>query len=95
MIGLFYGVGIWNSFFNAILYLNDSQMWPIQVVLRQYVLQGSALASAVDLDPNQPPPPAQTIQMAVVVIATVPILLVYPFLQKHFTKGVLTGAIKG
>jgi putative aldouronate transport system permease protein len=46
-------------------------------------------------DPSQPPPPAQTIQMAVVVIATVPILMVYPFLQRYFTKGVLAGAIKG
>lgn len=95
VISLFYGVGIWNSFFNAILYINDSTKWPIQVVLRQYVLQGSALASAAQFDPNQPPPPAQTIQMAIVVVATVPILLVYPFLQKYFTKGVLTGAIKG
>lgn len=95
VVALFYGVEHWNAFFNATLYLNDAQKWPIQLVLRQYVLQGSALASAVNIDPNQPPPPAQTIQMAVVVIATVPILLVYPFLQKYFTKGVLTGAIKG
>ena len=95
VISLFYGVGIWNSFFNAILYLNDATKWPIQVVLRQYVLQGSALTSAAQLDPNQPPPPPQTIQMAIVVVATVPILLAYPFLQKYFTKGVLTGAIKG
>lgn len=95
VIALFYGVDIWNAFFNAILYLNDASKWPIQLVLRQYVLQGSSLASAVNLDPNQPPPPAQSIQMAVVVMATVPILLVYPFLQKYFAQGVLTGAIKG
>jgi putative aldouronate transport system permease protein len=95
VVALFYGVDIWNSFFNAILYLNDASKWPIQLVLRQYVLQGSALASAAELNPNQPPPPAQTIQMAIVVLATVPILLVYPFLQRYFTRGVLTGAIKG
>jgi len=95
VIALFYGVGHWNDFFAATLYLNDAHKWPIQLVLRQYVLQGSALASAVNIDPNQPPPPVQTIQMAVVVIATVPILIVYPFLQKYFTKGVLSGAIKG
>ena len=94
VVALFYGVDIWNAFFNAILYLNDASKWPIQLVLRQYVLQGSALASAVNLDPNQAPPPGQSIQMAVVVLATVPILLVYPFLQKYFSKGVLTGAIK-
>jgi putative aldouronate transport system permease protein len=95
VIALFYGVDIWNAFFNAILYLNDASMWPVQLVLRQYVLQGSALASALTLDPNQPPPPAQTIQMAIVVVATLPILLVYPFLQRYFAGGVLTGAIKG
>jgi len=95
VIALFYAVGTWNQWFNAILFLSDTAKWPIQVVLRQYVIQGSALASAAQFNPNQPPPPAQTIQMAIVVVATVPILLVYPFLQKYFTRGVLTGAIKG
>jgi putative aldouronate transport system permease protein len=95
VIALFYGVDIWNAFFNAVLYINDASMWPVQLVLRQYVLQGSALASAITLDPNQPPPPAQTVQMAIVVVATVPILVVYPFLQRYFTRGVLSGAIKG
>lgn len=95
VVALFYGVGHWNDFFAATLYLNDASKWPIQLVLRQYVLQGSALASAINIDPDQPPPPVQTIQMAVVVIATVPILIVYPFLQKYFTRGVLSGAIKG
>ncbi len=95
VVALFYGVAHWNDFFAATLYLNDAHKWPIQLVLRQYVLQGSALTSAVNLDPNQPAPPTQTIQMAVVVIATVPILIVYPFLQRYFTRGVLTGAIKG
>jgi putative aldouronate transport system permease protein len=95
VIALFYGVAHWNDFFAATLYLQDTDKWPIQLVLRQYVLQGGALASAVDLDPNQTPPPLHTVQMAVVVVATVPILLVYPFLQKYFTQGVLSGAIKG
>lgn len=95
VIALFYAVAHWNVFFNAILYIRDTNMWPIQIVLNQYVLQGSLLGSATELDPTQPPPPPQTIQMAVVVIATVPILLVYPLLQKYFTRGVLSGAIKG
>jgi len=95
VIALFTGVGLWNTFFNAILYLNDSAKWPIQVVLRQYVLEGSTITSAADFAPGQPPPPAESLQMAMVVLATVPILLVYPFLQKYFAKGVLTGAIKG
>jgi len=94
VVALFYAVAHWNLFFNAILYVRDTNMWPIQVVLNQYVLQGSILG-ATEYDPSAPPPPPQTIQMAVVVVATVPILLVYPFLQKYFTKGVLSGAIKG
>ncbi len=95
VVALFYGVAMWNTFFNAILYLNDPTMWPIQVTLRQYVLEQTSITSAADFPPGQPPPPAESIQMAMVVIATVPILLVYPFLQKYFTKGVLTGAVKG
>jgi len=95
VIALFYGVAHWNEFFAATLYLSDADKWPVQLVLRQYVVQGSSLAAFVTPDPTQPPPPPQTIQMAVVVIATVPILLVYPFLQRYFTQGVLSGAIKG
>jgi putative aldouronate transport system permease protein len=94
VVALFYGVGHWNEFFSAVLYLNDASKWPVQLVLRQYVLMSTPIAETV-VDPMRPPPPAQTIQMAVLVVATVPILLVYPFLQKYFTKGVLTGAIKG
>jgi putative aldouronate transport system permease protein len=93
VVALFYAVGIWNSFFNAILYINDTSKWPVQLVLRQYVLQGSTVNTA-DFTQSSPLPP-QTLQMAIVVIATVPILVVYPFLQKYFTRGVLTGAIKG
>jgi ABC-type glycerol-3-phosphate transport system permease component len=95
VVALFYAVSIWNSFFNAVLYLQDTTKWPIQLVLRQYVLQGSDIATAADTASNQPLPPARTLQMAIVVVATVPILIVYPFLQKYFTRGVLTGAIKG
>jgi putative aldouronate transport system permease protein len=91
-IGLFYGVDHWNSFFDAILYINDTTLWPVQLVLRQFVLQGAVIQDVVV---NQQPPPPITIQMAVVVLATIPILVVYPFLQKYFTKGVLTGSIKG
>jgi putative aldouronate transport system permease protein len=95
VIALFYAVGYWNDFFNALLYLNDSSMWPVQLVLRQYVLQGTPLGD-VQMNPllGEPPPP-QSFQMAIVVLGTLPILLVYPLLQRYFTKGVLTGAIKG
>ena len=95
VIALFYAVSYWNAFFNALLYLNDSGKWPLQLVLRLYVLQGAPLPGTVALSPDMAPPPTQSVQMAVVVIALVPILLVYPFLQRYFTRGVLTGAIKG
>lgn len=94
VIALFYAVGYWNVFFNAMIYLNDTSKWPIQVVLNQFVVQNSDInAMALD-NPDRPPPPAQAVQMAVIVLATLPILVVYPFVQKYFTKGVLTGAIK-
>jgi putative aldouronate transport system permease protein len=93
VIALFYGVAYWNDFFNALIYLNDTGKWPVQLVLNQYVLQGSPLTQLQN--PSSTPPPAESVQMAVVVLATLPILLVYPFIQRHFTKGVLTGAIKG
>jgi len=93
VVALFYGVALWSDYFNPLLYLNDTAMWPIPLVLRLYVLQGQALTGAEQV--GQPLPPAATIQMAVVVIATVPILIVYPFLQRYFAQGVLSGAIKG
>ncbi|MYT75360.1 MULTISPECIES: carbohydrate ABC transporter permease [unclassified Streptomyces] len=92
VVGLFYAVSYWNAFFNALIYLSDSAKWPLQLVLRTYVLQGSTL---VDTGGDSAAPPAQSIQMAVVMIAVVPILLAYPFVQRHLTKGVLTGAVKG
>ena len=93
VIALFYAVAIWNEYFNALLYLNDAAMWPVQLVLRQYVLVGSPLADLHGV--SEVPPPAESIRMAVVVLGTLPIVLVYPFLQRYFTRSVLTGAIKG
>lgn len=95
VIALFYGVGYWNSFFEAMLYLNEPRMWPIQLILRQYVLQAEPLGDVAAREQTQVHLTPETIQMTVLVLATVPILLVYPFLQRFFTKGVLTGAIKG
>ncbi|HEX4214579.1 MAG TPA: carbohydrate ABC transporter permease [Candidatus Dormibacteraeota bacterium] len=95
VIGLFYAVSYWNAFFQALLYLNNTAMWPLQLVLRLYVLQGEPLPGSTIANEAGVPPPAESIQMAVVVIATIPILIVYPFLQRYFSRGVLTGAIKG
>ncbi|MDT7754089.1 MAG: putative aldouronate transport system permease protein [Pseudonocardiales bacterium] len=93
VIGLFYAVSYWNAFFSALLYLNDSKLWPLQLVLRTYVINDTQLGSA-ELGTERLPPQA-SIQMAILVISIVPILIVYPFLQRHFAKGVLTGAVKG
>ncbi|MFE2752095.1 carbohydrate ABC transporter permease [Actinosynnema sp. NPDC059335] len=99
VIALFYGVGYWNAFFNAFLYLNSNDKWPLQLVLRTYVLQGQSIpgASAVDstLTGTGGVVATLAIKMAVIVLAVVPVLVVYPFVQKHFTKGVIVGAIKG
>jgi putative aldouronate transport system permease protein len=93
---LFYAVGHWNNFFSALLYINDPAKWPLQVMLRQIVLLSQAAAGDINaMDPNFVKPPEQSIKMAVIVVGTIPILLVYPFLQKHFAKGVLIGSVKG
>ncbi|OME93133.1 ABC transporter permease [Paenibacillus lautus] len=89
---LFYAVNHWNTFLSAILYINDSSKWPIQVLLRQIVILSEKGLS--DLS-EAPPPPSKIINMAVIVFSTAPILAVYPFLQKHFAKGVLLGSVKG
>lgn len=94
VIGLFYAVGYWNSFFNALIYLQDQAKWPLTLVMRTYVLQNAQLAQA-DLGASDVLAPQPALQMAILVIAIAPILIVYPFLQKHFTTGMLTGAVKG
>ena len=88
--GLFYAVGHWNNYFGALLYLEDSTKFPFQLVLRNIVMQ----TAETQTDPNALIP-EDTLKMAVIVIGTVPILIVYPFLQKHFTAGVMVGAVKG
>ncbi|NUS13662.1 MAG: carbohydrate ABC transporter permease [Streptomyces sp.] len=98
VVALFYAVGYWNSFFNVMLYMpTDSQKWPLQYVLLTYVNRGVGLPGSVNAGFGSAH--AQTaplsLQMAVVVLTLIPLLIVYPFVQKHFRTGVLTGAIKG
>jgi len=91
-ISLFYAVTYWNTYLSAILYIDSAHMWPIQVWLRQVVVLASGLDGSTTEDV---PPPDQAVKMAVIIVATIPIMLVYPFLQKHFAKGALLGSIKG
>ena len=94
--GLFYAVGHWNSYFSAMIYLTDNKMYPLQLILRQIIITAEASASDMTLmDPDFVEPPKESIKMAVIVVATVPIMCVYPFLQKYFVKGVMVGALKG
>ena len=92
--GLFYAVSHWNSYFTGLLYINTPSKWPIQVLLRQIVVVNDNTALLEQQGFIQAPP-AETIQMAAILLATVPILIVYPFLQKHFAKGVMLGSVKG
>ncbi|MEK3916742.1 carbohydrate ABC transporter permease [Paenibacillus sp. FSL H7-0331] len=91
---LFYAVGHWNAFFNALLYINDSAKFPIQVWLRQIVILSQTGIGDSANSFEGAIPPGKTIQMSVTVVSTVPILIVYPFLQRHFAKGVLLGSVK-
>ncbi|MFJ2704421.1 carbohydrate ABC transporter permease [Streptomyces sp. NPDC087428] len=94
VVGLFIAVGYWNNYFGPLLYLTDQDKWPLQLVMRSFVLQNHVTSNSA-ATPGQSAPPAQSVQMALVVIATLPILCAYPFLNKHMSKGMLTGAIKG
>jgi putative aldouronate transport system permease protein len=94
VIALFYAVGYWNSWFNIMLFMpSDSSKWPLQMVLYDYLTQNSQMVSAAS--GFQGSTPTLALQMAVVTITIIPVLIVYPFVQKHFTKGVLLGAVKG
>ncbi|OPH50119.1 ABC transporter permease [Paenibacillus ferrarius] len=89
-IGLFYMVGHWNEFFQAIMFVTDRHLFPLQVVIREILIM-----SQQPLENAENILPTETMQMAAVVTACLPIILVYPFIQKHFTKGMLMGSIKG
>ncbi|GID92975.1 carbohydrate ABC transporter permease [Amorphoplanes digitatis] len=93
VVGLFYAVGYWNTWFNALLYIDDNEKFPIQRVLQSYILAGQAPQQSGAVTATLPPTLA--IKMAVVVVTVAPIALVYPFVQRHFTRGVIVGAVKG
>ena len=92
VITLYYSVEVWNSWFTAMIYLRKKYLYPLQLVLREILIMNNvgAMASGGDNEAV-----AETVQYAVMIVATLPILLVYPFLQKYFVKGVMVGAVKG
>lgn len=94
---LFYSVGHWNSYFNALIYLKDKEMYPLQLVLREILVQNSMEIGTVNdrtlMEQRQLL--AESIKYAAIIIASIPVLILYPFLQKYFVKGIMIGSIKG
>ncbi|MFC4101574.1 carbohydrate ABC transporter permease [Paenibacillus xanthanilyticus] len=102
VMALFYGVGNWNSYFSALIYLNDAAKYPLQLVLRQIlVLQemgaqgGGAIDASTAAAMNTKAEIAALVRYAVIIVATLPVILIYPFLQRYFVQGVMIGSIKG
>jgi putative aldouronate transport system permease protein len=89
-VGLFYAVGHWNEFFQAIMYINDSEKYPLQVILRNIL--ASSMMPPMDAEDVLP---SESLQMSAVVLSALPIIVVYPFVQKYFTQGMLLGSVKG
>ena len=97
VITLYYGVVHWNSYMNALLYINDANLKPLQLVLREMLISTKALSVLVQGDAavEQQSKMVNSMQYAVIVVATVPMLIAFPFVQKYFVKGVMIGAVKG
>ena len=97
-IGLFYAVGIWNAFFTPFLYLDKQELYPLQLILRDIVMQGSNVN--MKLMTNQTLERdkfvvEEALKYSAIIVSMLPVIIVYPFLQKYFVKGVMIGAIKG
>ena len=92
---LFYAVGHWNEYFNALIYLKDRSRMPLQVILREILLQNQELAAGDGTGLYEKMMAAETMKYAIIIVASVPVICMYPFVQKHFVKGVMVGAIKG
>ena len=96
VIVLFYAVGHWNAFFNAVLYLRNQDLFPLQIVLRDILLQNSLEAVGGDLTGMyEKVMRGETMKYALIIVASLPVILIYPFVQKYFVKGIMVGAIKG
>jgi putative aldouronate transport system permease protein len=91
---LFYGVGHWNAFFSALVYLRDRDLYPLQLVLREILISSNVQNMTTDVASGDVQAIGETIKYATIIVATVPILFVYPYLQRYFVKGVTIGAIK-
>lgn len=96
VLTLYYAVSHWNAYFNAFLYLNNRALYPLQLFLREILIQNSVSVS--DLDPElmeKQASMAEILKYSLIIVASAPVLAVYPFVQKYFIKGVMIGSIKG
>ncbi|WP_123043353.1 carbohydrate ABC transporter permease [Cohnella candidum] len=92
---LFYAVGHWNSFFNALIYIRHENLYPLQLVLREILLIGQNADADGNVGMEGKVLLAESIKYAVIIISSLPVLIMYPFVQRHFVKGVMIGSIKG
>lgn len=95
VIFLYYLVGHWNSWFNASIFLQDAKLYPLQLILRNILIQNdtSSMTEGASLDQVQAV--GEAVKYAIIVVATLPVMCIYPFLQKYFAKGAMIGAVKG
>lgn len=94
---LFYAIGHWNAYFNAFLYLDDRKLFPLQLVLRE-ILIANSINSTMILDPEIAAAKqgmAELLKYSLILVSTVPVMCLYPFVQKYFVKGVMIGSVKG
>ncbi|OGO79994.1 MAG: sugar ABC transporter permease [Clostridiales bacterium GWC2_40_7] len=97
---LFYGVSHWNSFFNALIYLSNRSLFPLQLIIREILIESQMSAQMITSGGNieamaEQARIAEIVKYAVIIVSTVPVLIVYPFLQRYFTQGIMVGALKG
>ena len=92
---LFYGVSHWNAWFNAMIYIRTRSKYPLQLILREILLLNSTESMMNDATGSDKYSIGESIKYATIIVATLPILLVYPFIQKYFVKGIMIGAVKG
>lgn len=95
VIALYYAVSHWNSWFSAMLYLSDRELFPLQLILREILIQNDTSIMTMNVEAGDSSFVSETIKYAVIIVTVLPIICVYPFIQKYFTTGVMIGAVKG
>lgn len=94
VLTLYYGVAHWNAWFHAMIFISKRELYPLQLILREILIQNDTASMTVESNAADAAFVADTIKNAIIVVATVPILILYPFLQRYFVKGVMIGSIK-